>query len=353
MPTQANVHFAKFRRCEFGRLTSYKSTGEQLLHGNQEAYGQLIQFIADNSAKFNTVSEEHLISDIMHTRFNIEPTLEGVVTYSSPAVEELFPTLKPKLLSSLINAHLHEHFLRQHPVVAIVDPVEDSQLTVFRQQVALFANSIAQCPSSPIAGSCPPKLHGCRPCKPGSVVRLRTLATIPHNAFVLVAVPHPYTFLSYVNQKQNLDARFVRDTRRDSWVVSVTSEIADKGTGGFQRTQIVKEYVETDSTTMFDSKIPAGIWQTWEELDLDGLESTLGFEVEVVEDKKHETSRAPDSSSIPFNAKDRVLSQSSERSRDMVESWNLAWTELWYFIRALQRRRKSEQLDLVGRFSFS
>ena len=57
---------------------------------------------------------------------------------------------------------------------------------------------------------------------------------------------------------------------------------------------------------------------------------------------------------VPYRLlrEDQVLSHSTENSRDMVESWNLAWTELWYFIRALQRRRKSEQLDVLGSFGF-
>ena len=287
----------------------------------------------------------------MRTQFNVQPSLEGIATYSAAAVAELFPTLKSNLLSSLINAHLHEHFLREHSVLAIVDPIEDSRVNLFRQQVMSLANSIATCPSSPIVGSCPPNLPRCKPCKHISVVPFHSLAKVPHDAYVIGTVPHPFTFLSYVNQKSSLDPRFVRDTQRDNWVISVTSEIVDKGTGGFQRIQTLKKFVEADATNAFDSNIPHGIWQTWEEVDLEGLEPSLGFHVKASQ-HVNKGSRGGDLSSIPFTTRDHVLSHNTDNSRDMVESWNLAWTELWYFIRALQRRRKSEQLDLFGSFGF-
>jgi hypothetical protein len=351
MPTRANRDFVNFRQCDFGQLTLYKSTGEQLLHGTRDAYEQLIQYIVENPEEFDAFSEYQPLFNVMRTQFNVEPFLEGIATYSTTAVAELFPALKSGLLPSLINAHLHEHFLREHAVLAIVDPIEGSRLNLFRQQVTLLANSIATCPSSPIVGSCPPDLPRCKPCKRISVVPFHSLAKVPHDAYVLVTVPHPYTFLSYVNQKSNLDPRFVRNTRRDNWVISVTSEI-DQGTGGFQRIQTLKKFVEAEATIAFDSNIPHGIWQTWEEVDLEGLESSLGFHVEGSPYDNERVSRGPDSSSIPFTARSHVLSQSTENSRDMVESWNLAWTELWYFIRALRRRRKSEQLDVLGSFGF-
>jgi len=111
----------------------------------------------------------------------------------------------------------------------------------------------------------------------------------------------------------------------------------------------LKEFVKTDSAAMFGPKVPSGIWQTWEELDFDGLESTLGFLCDVdLRVEKDDFTHANDISSVIVTVKDRVLSSGLESTRDMVESWNLAWTELWYFIRAMQRRRKSEQLNSLS-----
>lgn len=352
MPTQDNVQFASFFKCGFGRLTTYTSTGEQLLHGTRAAYEHVVQYIVDNPSKFDTTSETRSLFEIIHSQFNVQPWLEGLATYSAASVSESFPTLESTLLPSLINAHLHEHFLREHPVLAVIDPIRDSRLTLFHQKLTSLASSIATCPSSPVAGSCPPGFPHCKPCKPASVKRFRSLANVPHNAYILGSVPHPYTFLSYIHHRPNFDARFVGETRRDDWVSSVTAEIVDKRAGGFQRMRTLKEFVLTDPVTIFDTKLPSGIWQTWEELDLEGLESALGFHCDIaVRDEKDDASRANDLSPV-FVAKDRVLSQSSESTRDAIESWNLAWTEVWYFIRALQRKRRSEQLDLIGRFSF-
>jgi hypothetical protein len=342
MPTQGNVHFTNFRKCEFGQLTTYRSSGEELLHGTQEAYEQVTKYILENPSMLDTASENRPLFEIMPSQFNVLPSLQGFATYSAIAVSDSFPSLKPGLLPSLINAHLHEHFLREHPVFAIIDPIEDSRLNMLRRQITSVANSIATCPSSPIAGSCPPGFPRCKSCKPGSVVQFRSLANVPHDAYVFGSVPHPYTFLLYTQQKESLDARFVRDTQRDSWVSSVTAEIMDKRTGGFQRLQMLKDLVKSDSTMGFNAKTPVGMWETWEEFDLSGLDSILGFHVDF-DDRggKEDASHANDLNPVTFIAKDRVLSLNSE-TRDMVESWNLAWTELWYFIRALQQDRRSK-----------
>ena len=113
--------------------------------------------------------------------------------------------------------------------------------------------------------------------------------------------------------------------------------------------QTLKEFVKTDSAATYCAKIPSGIWQTWEELDFDGLESTLGFRCDVnIRAEKDDLSHANELSSVIGTVKDRVLSSGLESTRDMVESWNLAWTELWYFIRVMHRRRKSEQLNSLS-----
>ena len=242
MPTQANRHFANFRQCDFGQLTTVQVYWRAIApRYTRRIRTTRFNISSENPEEFDTFSEYQPLFNVMRTHFNVQPSLEGIATYSAAAVAELFPSLKSDLLPSLINAHLHEHFLREHSVLAIVDPIEDSRLNLFRQQVMLLANSIATCPSSPIVGSCPPDLPRCKPCKRISVVPFQSLAKVPHDAYVLVTVPHPYTFLSYVNQKSNLDPRFVRNTRRDNWVISVTSEIVDKGTGGFQTHSDIEE----------------------------------------------------------------------------------------------------------------
>jgi hypothetical protein len=349
MPTLGNLQFRHFRMCEFGKLTLYLSSGEQVLHGTRQEYEQVIVYVLNNPSEFDSASAGRPISQIAPPLFNVQETLEGIATYSESNVGRLFPSLRSTALPSLINVHLHEHFLREHPVLAVIDPTDGTHLNLFRQRATSFANLLAVCPPSPLAGTCPPGLPLCKPCKSGSVVRFRSLAKIPHNAYMLVTVPHPFTFLSYVHQKSDLEAGFVRDTRRDDWVVALTTDIMDKHTGGYQRIQKLKEYVMSDLGTV-NVEVPLGIWETWEESDFEELQMMLGFKVdsEVLRVVGY-GGTISERTAVAFAAKERVLSPTPENSRDMAESWNLAWAELWYFIRALQWRRKSE-LDLIGNF---
>jgi hypothetical protein len=356
MPNLENRYFANLQRCEFTQLTIYQPTGDHVVHGAREAFELFIQYIVDNPSRFDSMSTSRPLSEIARSQFNVEPSLDGFATYSEEIVADLFPGLKSSLLSPLINAHLHEHFIREHSVLAIIDPIPDTRLNLFRHQITSLANIIAQCPSSPLAGSCPPGLgvSRCKPCNSASVLRYRALTNIPPNSYILTAVPHPYTFLSYVHQKSSLDARFVRDSEREEWISSVTAGVVDKRTGGYQRIQTLKEFINSDSAIVFSGKLPSGIWQTWEELDLEGLESMLGFQIQTLSEPNEKDSNSVTSDANPGLAKtkERVLAQAAESGRDMVESWNLAWTELWYYLRALQRHRKSEHLDIVGSFSF-
>src|SRR5277367_1078528 len=354
MPNLENRYFANLQRCEFTQLTMYQPTDDHVVHGTREAFELLIQHIVDNPSRFDSMSTSRPLFEVAMSQFNVELSLDGFATYTEEIVADLFPGLRSNLLSHLINAHLHEHFIREHSVLAIIDPIPDTRLTLFRHQLTSLANAIAQCPSSPLAGSCPPGVSQCKPCKSASVLRYHALTNIPPNSYLLTAVPHPYTFLSYVHQKSSLDARFVRDCEREEWISSVTAGVVDKRTGGYQRIQILKEFINSESAIVLGGKLPSGIWQTWEELDLGGLDSALGFQIETLPEinERNSNSVTSESMAVMAKTKERVLSQASESGRDMVESWNLAWTELWYHLRALQRHRKSDHLDIVGSFSF-
>jgi len=355
MPSPENRYFTNFQRCEFTQLTIYQPTDGNVVHGSRDAFELLIQYIADNPSRFETMGTARPLFEIARSQFNVEPFIDGFAIYTEEVIADLFPSLKPELVSDLINAHLHEHFIREHPVLGVVDPIADPHLSLFRHQVTSVANAIAQCPPSPLVGTCPPGFPQCQPCKPASVMRYRSLTNIPSKSYIFASVPHPYSFLSYLHQKSNLDARFVRDSEREEWISSVTSGIVDKRTGGYQRLQTLTDFINSQATIVFGGKMPSGLWQTWEELDPEGLESALGFQIETLSESAVEEDPptvTATSIAIMAKAKERVLSQAPESGRDMVESWNLAWTELWYFLRTLQRHRKSEHLDIVGSFSF-
>lgn len=342
MPLLHESRFEELLQCNFGALTVYKNTREHIIHGQSHDFEKVVQALS----KLDEMDRETSALELLPSLFDIEASLDSLATYSEETVKQLFPTVTSDILPSLINIHLHEHFLRTHSVLAILDPIEGSQQDIFRRRSMSIAEIIARCPSSPLAGKCPPNIPQCKPCKPLPVKQIPSLASLPDNAFIFGPVPHPLTLLSYLHDKSKLDPGFVRNTPRDDWLNSVTRDVVDRRMGGFQRMQYLLDYVEPHSRVTRKAKIPGGYWQTWEEPDWNGLGLALGFRVAITEEatrQEEETSKT-----AVISAKERVLLQSIESSRDVVEAWSLAWTELWYYIRALQRRQRSDQLDLRG-----
>ena len=351
MPSLGDIQFIDLQRCNFHQLTAYRSTGERVIHGSKEYFEDIVQRVAQDPKNSDETVEILSPFDSLRSSFNVRLSLEGIADYSHASVTQQFPTLKSSLLPDLINAHLHEHFLREHPALVVIDPIEDSRSNLFRQEMTSLANVIATCPLSPVPRSCPAGIGRCTPCKSGSVTRYRSLANIPHNAYIFGAIPHPLTYLSYIHQKSELSPRLVIDTRREEWVLSVTADMMGKHNGGYQRIQMLKDFIRSDSSAVSDLKEPSGFWQIWEEIDLGGLPSILGFTVDINKINLASKSSA-DSNSVALTAREHVLSPAPDSMRDMVESWNLAWSELWYFVRAGQWHRISEQLDMMGSFAF-
>lgn len=342
MPLSHEYHFEELLQCNFGPLTAYQNTGENIIHGNSQDFEKVVQALS----KLDEMDRDTSALDLLPSLFNIQASLDGLATYSEEVVKQLFPAVTSDILPSLINVHLHEHFLRTHSFLAVLDPIESSQHDLFRRRSMSIAEMIARCPSSPLAGKCPPNIPQCKPCKPLPVKKIPSLASLPDNAFIFGPVPHPLTLLSYLHDKSKLDPGFIRNTPRDDWLNSVTRDVVDRRMGGFQRMQCLLEYVNPHARVTGKAKIPGGYWQIWEEPDWDGLGLALGFRVAITEE-----ATGQDEENLKFaviSAKERVLLQSTESGRDVVEAWNLAWTELWYYIRALQRRQRSYQLDLRG-----
>jgi hypothetical protein len=353
MPKRNDAQFAMLQTCHYGRLTYYETAGDAIMHGTIEQYGELVRMIVRDPSYLDDVSEDSPLSSRFPQFFDVKPPLEGIVGYSRSVVTRYFPTIRPADLPSLINFHLHQHFLREHPIIIVLDPIDDSHRSLFHEKSMSVARSLAACPTLPVA-TCPSEFSPCIECKPASVVRVGTLSNLQHNAYLIVTVPHPYSYLSYIHRKSSLDPQFVRETKREAWISFVTAEIIDRHSGGVERIQALKTFAQSDSAIIFTAQVPSGFWQIWEENDFSGLPFSLGFKL------KHDSSSGNDKiigtdslDTVLGTAKQHVQSEGLDNDRDMVESWNLAWSEFWYFIRALQRRRASEQLDLVGSFGFN
>ena len=239
MPLQHDTGFEKLRNCEFGPVTTYKNAREHVIHGTSQEYAKVV----DALSRLDGTDETKPASERFSSLFDADALLDGVATYSDEVVSELFPTVTADTLPSLINIQLHEYFLRTHSVLAVLDPIENPQNDLFRRRALSVAETVAKCPLSPLAGMCPPSVPRCKPCKPLSVKRISSLASLPENAFVFGTVPHPLTSLSYIHRKSKLDSAFVRNTPRDDWLVSVTNDLVDKRMGGFQRMQYLEDII--------------------------------------------------------------------------------------------------------------
>jgi hypothetical protein len=113
------------------------------------------------------------------------------------------------------------------------------------------------------------------------------------------------------------------------------------------------EYLKgySQSVGLLSESNKQGFWQIWEEDASDELSFVLGFKVDV-DPAKAPDEQGADTNSPLLAAKDLVISQAPDTNRDMVESWNLASSELWYFLRAMQRRRRSERAELLRGIAF-
>jgi len=114
--------------------------------------------------------------------------------------------------------------------------------------------------------------------------------------------------------------------------------------------EYLKSYIQS-AGALSDAQKIQGFWQIWEE-ESEGLSLMLGFQVELALRKSQSVEKGDEEDPIALAAKERVLTQGPEGGRDMVESWNLAYTELWYFLKTTQRRRKSERLEVLGSAAF-
>jgi len=322
MPNPGDATFTKLRQCSYGVLTIYESMEEYVCHGNKAAYEALVQELVDN---FSGHTASHL-HERFPSHFNVAAAPNSFSTYNNIDVSKYSHDLTPFPLSTLINTQLHEHFLRTHNRLAIVHPIEP-QSAIFRTKSEALAQEIAQCPTGPFAGICPPGSPQCGHCKPATVGNYRSLANLPKNCFVFTTLPHPYSVIVEKQRSLSVDPRTVREAKRDEWVELVSDGLLERRAGGYQRAQVLKGIVSSTHN---------GVWQIWEEFSTASLPWNLGFEIgnhkwSEVEDK----TRAMDE--LLAAAQQQVLSHASDKARDIVELWHLGWTELWYFVRAAQR----------------
>lgn len=249
-----------------------------------------------------------------------------------------------------------------------------------------LAQNISKCPISPIASSCPPNRPKCTPCVASKGMEIKTPQGCPNitaitdkddpKVFTIGTVPHPYTMTSLLHGKGAPPdyARFIRrETKRDSWITAALKGLLADGYPATSRLVWLKKAIASElgssrSIWMLGERPPDGDSQK----DLEDIEFTLGFklpkEKEVLVDGKSKNPvpgpNEPHPDLLKGTATDSelqfqdtligqakaVLRQSEDggmkkarADRSIVESWNLADTEIWKFVRAWNARKRIER----------
>jgi hypothetical protein len=342
MPDDGDAEFPKLGECSFHHLVTYRIPDISVVHGSRDAFRDLLDHIIASPSFLDAISEGQPLLETTAANFELRPFLCGLATYSRATVADLYPTLNPQLLPSLINAHLHEHFLRKHSAIVVLDPIQDAQIGP--RQLSVLANALSSCPDSPLPDSCPPGFSLCAPCKPASIVTSRSLSGIHRTAYIVSMMPHPYTVFSVAHPDPPVDARFLVETPRDGWVQTATSGIVEPRAGSLQRIQILKTYADALSFGS-PSLRPSGSWHTWEEVDLDLAQYDIGFQIRWI-DRAFQTDGEVDNGALPKEVRGRRIPERSMDVQSMVESWNLGWSEFWYYLRDHRRRQQQTILHL-------
>ncbi|KAK5678088.1 hypothetical protein LTS10_009257 [Elasticomyces elasticus] len=349
------------RRGEFPSLTRYKGLESGMFVGSrgeiEKAVKEAIAFPAINTTK-------NMFEAVGKDTFTIDPDHGAIAFYSSSTLTAKYPLLASQLstpaglalLPQLINSHLHTTWQNTFSSgIAVLKPLP-AHTTTLIQPALDIARNLSQCPETPIPASCPPN-------KPRSTV------------------PHPYTLTSLLHSRMDLGVKFVRrETDRDSWTVAATKELLGTGLSSFSRLPALKDFV---AGSYGESRT---LWLVAEEpvrgdseLDLEELDWHFGFKLprSKVSDGKSVTpvpgpERRPQKPKEEFGEGPPLSEQElmTERSmfmqaqmvlrdsstgkkgkggksftqtREIVEAWNLADTEVWRFVRAWDARRRLER----------
>ncbi|KAK3622194.1 hypothetical protein LTR56_022349 [Elasticomyces elasticus] len=383
------------RRGEFPSLTWYKGLESGMFVGSrgeiEKAVKEAIAFPAINTTKsmFEAVGKE---------TFAVEADHGAIAFYSSATITAKYPLLATKLsspstavqglalLPQLINSHLHTTWQNTFSSgIAVLKPLP-AHTTTLIQPALDIARNLSQCPSTPIPASCPPNKPRCKPCVSNNMlISVPPVLRNTSSLFTIATVPHPYTLTSLLHSRLDLGVKFVRrETDRDSWTVAATKELLGTGLSSFSRLPALKDFVAGSygeaRTLWLVAEEPV---RGDSELDLDALDWHFGFQLprSPVSDGKSVTpvpgpERRPpppkeefgegpplseqelmtersmfmqaqmilrDSATGSAKGKTRGGSKSFAQTREVVEAWNLADTEVWRFVRAWDARRQLER----------
>lgn len=349
-PRGDNV-LSSLRRCDTTFVTRYEKWGHRLFSADKDSVDSLLKHITTKTLVNVTTTIEDASVGASEGLIRIEPIPPSFADYTAAIVKEHYPTIAPGDLPSLVNAHLHEHFLRTHNEgVTVIAPFPRDLLPV-NNPVATFAQRLSSCPKNPLPKSCPQNNKKCLPCKKILVTNKTHTEQEPPHTFALAAVPHPYTFIALTNRMFNLAAdrrkslRFIlQGVGRDLWLRSVTSPSSNVGAA--PRVLALKSTIAA-SWSNFTS-----LWTVAEAAETPMSEEdvpwTFGFTIPSIEDLGLEVPRMRDDEAHLYDAVLKEVNSwkrggGDARLRRAVEAWNLGSAEAWKFAGAFAERAVQER----------
>ena len=316
-PNDASMNY--LRECTFKELGTFSNVKNGVFFGSRQNCEDVISFLTMSRTRgVRDCLKPGMLVSAYPARFQLRRTKS--LAYYSEETEDL---------PALVSTHLHEHFLRTHSEVQVLDPLEHGALSL---SVIELATALAQCPNPP-SNSCPPHLTDCGPCH---TLHVTTIASVPQtptaqDKFCIVTVPHPLTYLALFHRSFTfLEGHFlIRDTKRDGYLYAIGHDMAPKWAGALQIAILLSDRIKASSSWATSA------WVTWEEdeADYDLLVSLVGFAF-----KRQTAAMTPSASydemvDLLATANKALL---NDQKRKMIESWNLESTEFWHYVRSFQ-----------------
>jgi hypothetical protein len=354
--------------CKFGYPTKYRLTDMDFVHGDaNEAAGIINSIIRGDSQKLNDI-------------FYMEEE-NALAYYSAWHLAQVTGSEIPERdIPILMNTHLHHSFLsRYEQGISIVDPFPE-EADVFMAPAFRLAKRLATCPENPYSDTCPPTqtyleisqllkqdkipmqtaarfvcaniCSADSPLKEASIQTISSLPKVGSGSFTVVAMPHPLTMVSIMQNDPKVTALHSRkNLKRNPYLRQLTSTyIPNESIGSQYRLLLAKDAIyqlpRISDISWFIWEDQADQMEPQDEL----VEWDVGFGMTKSSSLKMALLAAPDEVSVATvlnSARDRVLGRTPDADKVAIEAWNMVDTEIWNFLRLWIKKRTNELSAVV------
>lgn len=358
----------------YPHLTRWQDFDSGLLAGRSEDVNAVTRFFTEKSLK----RSQDVVTAVPETLFTVDDSSSPLAYYSPDVVDNKFTRVAETIrdnkakglrsLNNLINSHLQAAWQSSFPAgIKILKPFPQHDTAMVNGALKL-AQSLVACPENPIPASCPPNLTKCTPCIAMSPMSISTPARYRNStrAFTIGTVPHPWTFALLENHGADIDISWIiDDSPRDPWLAAVTQGLLGTGVSGSPRVERLKEVIAGEYASA------CSIWHTAETETHSDMSWHFGFAIPTRYIDRGESlspspadlvpkKARPDPENGPVATDDDIVGETKllnrargvvlearhekkKRVRRSLEAWNLADTEAWKFVQAIQARRDMER----------